>query len=69
MNTRSTQATRAVTKLLQESSCALSHLDIQKKLGDLCNRVTIYRIMDRSEKRGKIHKIIDIENNRYKYNK
>lgn len=59
--TRNTQAKTEILKLINESNTALSHSDIQVKLGDLCNRVTIYRVLERLEEEGKIHKIVNVD--------
>ena len=58
---RNTQAKAAIEELIESSNEALSHHDIQSSLGDLCNRVTIYRVLGRLEKEGVIHKMIDMD--------
>ena len=58
---RNTNAKTEIMKLIENSSQALSHSYIQDKVGDLCNRVTIYRVLDRLEEEGKIHKIVNID--------
>jgi Fur family ferric uptake transcriptional regulator len=60
-STRNTTAKSAIQLLLQQSSVALSHKDIQNEVGKLCNRVTIYRILDRLVEEGEIHKIINTD--------
>lgn len=55
--TRSTTAKTAVYELIMNSDVALSHSEIQKLAGDLCDRVTIYRILDRLVTEDVIHKI------------
>lgn len=57
---RNTQAKTEILNLINASETALSHYTIQEKVGDLCNRVTIYRILDRLEEEGKIHKIVNV---------
>ncbi|MDP9959743.1 Fur family transcriptional regulator [Chryseobacterium lathyri] len=59
--TRNTQAKTEILNVINHSDIALSQSDIQKKLGDLCNRVTIYRVLERLENEGLIHKIINID--------
>lgn len=54
---RNTPASSAVLNLIQNSAVALSHSEIQEKLEGLCDRVTIYRILDRLTEDGLIHKI------------
>ncbi|MGG5207668.1 Fur family transcriptional regulator [Chryseobacterium sp. MIQD13] len=58
---RNTQAKTEILNIINHSDIALSQPDIQKKLGDLCNRVTIYRVLERLEKEGLIHKIVNID--------
>lgn len=58
---RNTNAKTEIFKLIDGSSRALSHSDIQDQLGDLCNRVTIYRVLERLEEEGKIHKIVNVD--------
>jgi len=60
-NNRSTVAKSTILELIENSEIALSQPDIQAKIGDLCNRVTIYRVLDRLVDEGTIHKIIDID--------
>jgi len=59
--TRNTQAKTEILNLINGSETALSHHNIQEKLSNLCNRVTIYRVLDRLEEEGKIHKIVNID--------
>ena len=56
--TRNTTAKAAILELITLSEVALSHTDIQKITGDLCDRVTIYRILDRLLNEDVIHKIV-----------
>jgi Fur family ferric uptake transcriptional regulator len=56
-NTRNTTAKSAILELIQNSKVALSHTEIQKLNADLCDRVTIYRILDRLVNEDVIHKI------------
>ncbi|WP_050021025.1 Fur family transcriptional regulator [Chryseobacterium sp. P1-3] len=58
---RNTQAKTEILNLINSSDIALTHSDIQKKLGDLCNRVTIYRVLERLENEGAIHKIVNVD--------
>ena len=60
-STRNTQAKGAIEEMLGQSNEALSHHDIQSKLGDLCNRVTIYRVLTRLVEDGTIHKMVDMD--------
>lgn len=58
---RTTVAKSTILELIESSKVALSQPDIQTHIGDLCNRVTIYRVLDRLVEEGAIHKIIDID--------
>ncbi len=58
---RNTHAKTEILNLINSSDTALSHHNIQEKLGDLCNRVTIYRVLDRLEEEGKVHKIVNMD--------
>ena len=44
-NTRNTKAKAEILKFINSSTRAVSHLDIQKSLGEICDRVTIYRVL------------------------
>ena len=51
---------RALTlQLLSESNHALSHQNLEKKLGPKFDRVTLYRTLNTFEEKGIIHRIID----------
>ena len=58
---RNTVAKVAIKKLLEQSEQALSQGDIQAEVGDLCNRVTIYRILDRLVEEGYAHRVMDVD--------
>jgi Fur family transcriptional regulator, ferric uptake regulator len=58
---RTTKAKTEIQKLIVSSSVALSHSEIQKELNNLCDRVTIYRVLERLMKERVIHKIINID--------
>lgn len=57
---RNTFAKARILELIQESDCALSQPDIQHLLEGLCDRVTIYRILDRLAEEGAIHRIVTV---------
>ena len=44
---RNTLAKQAILDLISTSENALSHIEIQQKLNNLCDRVTIYRVLGR----------------------
>lgn len=58
---RNTHAKQAIESLVNNSLQAMSHQDIQTSLGDLCNRVTIYRVLGRLVEEGIIHKMVDMD--------
>lgn len=58
---RNTVAKTTIIELLKESGWALSHADIQNKIEGVCDRVTIYRILDRLYVEEKIHKTVGID--------
>lgn len=58
---RNTHAKTEILNIINSSESALSHTAIQEKIGDLCNRVTTYRVLDRLEEEGKIHKIVNVD--------
>lgn len=59
--TRNTQAKTEILSLINTSETALSHHMIQQKIGALCNRVTIYRVLERLEEEGLIHKFVNVD--------
>jgi Fur family transcriptional regulator, ferric uptake regulator len=58
--TRNTVAKARILELIQASSCALSQPAIQTALSGLCDRVTIYRILDRLTEEGFIHRVVAV---------
>jgi Fur family transcriptional regulator, ferric uptake regulator len=58
--TRNTAARSAILELINQSSVALSQPAIQHKLNGLCDRVTIYRVLERLLDDGLIHKIVNV---------
>lgn len=58
---RNTVARTQILNLIRDAGAALSHADLQDALGDLCNRVTIYRVLDRLLEERLIHKIVDVD--------
>jgi Fur family ferric uptake transcriptional regulator len=59
--TRNTPAKKEIHDLLFSSSVALSPIEIQKQLDGLCDRVTIYRVLERLLSEGTIHKIVNVD--------
>jgi Fur family transcriptional regulator, ferric uptake regulator len=58
---RNTAAKIEIQGLILNSSVALSHHEIQEKTKGLCDRVTIYRVLDRLVDDGIIHKIVNMD--------
>jgi Fur family ferric uptake transcriptional regulator len=59
--TRKTTAKTHILDLLEKASTALSHKEIQVELDGLCNRVTIYRVLERLLEEGFIHRIVNTD--------
>jgi Fur family ferric uptake transcriptional regulator len=58
---RNTTAKTEIQELILSTSVALSHTEIQEVTKGLCDRVTIYRILERLLEEGIIHKIVNID--------
>lgn len=58
---RNTIAKTKVLDLLKFSIGALSHADIQAALGNVCDRVTIYRILNQLVEDDIVHKVVTFE--------
>jgi Fur family ferric uptake transcriptional regulator len=56
---RNTIAKQKILDFIQKSDKAVSHADIQQNIGDLCDRVTIYRVLERLLQEDEIHKIVN----------
>jgi Fur family ferric uptake transcriptional regulator len=59
--TRNTIAKTEIRKLINSSPVALSQPEIQHELNDVCDRVTIYRVLDRLVEEGAIHRIVNVD--------
>lgn len=59
--TRNTTAKSVILNLLTQSKVALSHAEIQTLTDGICDRVTIYRVLDRLVNEDLIHKIVNLE--------
>jgi Fur family ferric uptake transcriptional regulator len=59
--TRSTSAKAKILRLISDSKTALSQSEIQNALEGFCDRVTIYRVLNRLVNEELIHKISTIE--------
>jgi Fur family ferric uptake transcriptional regulator len=58
---RNTAARTGILEVLKSAGRALSHPEIQETLDGLCDRVTIYRVLDRLIEERLIHKVIHPE--------
>jgi Fur family ferric uptake transcriptional regulator len=58
--TRNTQARKTILAMINESAVALSQPSIQHALNGLCDRVTIYRVLDRLVDEGLVHKVVNV---------
>jgi Fur family transcriptional regulator, ferric uptake regulator len=58
---RNTAAKAKILDVISQSDVALSHAEIQSVLGGLCDRVTIYRVLDRLVEEGFAHKVLNID--------
>lgn len=58
--TRNTQARKTILSMINDSNVALSQPAIQTALNGFCDRVTIYRVLDRLVEEGLVHKIVNV---------
>lgn len=58
---RNTKAKTEIKDLIFSSTIALSQSEIQNSLKGLCDRVTIYRVLNRLLNEGLIHKIVNTD--------
>lgn len=58
---RNTVARTQILDLIINSKTALSHAEIENLLDGLCNRVTIYRVLERLVEDNLVHKIINVD--------
>lgn len=59
--TRNTVAKTKILEFVKKSTGAVAHSDIQQSLKGICDRVTIYRVLDRLLNEGLVHKIVDMD--------
>lgn len=60
-HTRNTAAKREILDMISLSGVALSHSEIQASLDGSCDRVTIYRVLDRLVEEGAVHRIVNVD--------
>jgi Fur family transcriptional regulator, ferric uptake regulator len=58
---RKTIAKTVIFELISNSEVALSQIEIQNTVNGLCDRVTIYRVLNRLVDEDSIHKIVTID--------
>lgn len=58
---RNTIARTEILNLISTSGVAMSHGEVQAKLNGLCDRVTIYRVLDRLTEEGLVHKVLNTD--------
>jgi Fur family ferric uptake transcriptional regulator len=58
---RNTKAKQAVLHEISSSDFALSQPEIFDRVQGICDRVTVYRILDRLVTENKIHKIVNVD--------
>lgn len=59
--TRNTVAKTQILELITGSDVALSHSELQIATKGTCDRVTIYRVLDRLVEEGMVHKILNVD--------
>jgi Fur family ferric uptake transcriptional regulator len=59
--TRNTTAKTTILEIIKQSDVALSHTEIQNLSNNICDRVTIYRVLDRLMAEDVIHKIVNLD--------
>lgn len=60
-STRNTNAKTHIQEIISNSQVALSHAEIQTLINGLCDRVTIYRVLERLVDEGLAHKVVNID--------
>lgn len=58
---RNTSAKTTILDILTKSEVALSHNEIHKLTAGICDRVTIYRVLDRLINEDLIHKAVNLD--------
>jgi Fur family ferric uptake transcriptional regulator len=56
---KKTKMRMQVIDLLKEAPYAVTHTDIEERLGEQTDRVTLYRILKKFEEKGILHKVFD----------
>lgn len=58
-NLRNTNQREEILKIFLDHKHALSHADIEKKVGESIDRVTVYRTLKTFLSKGVVHKVLD----------
>lgn len=58
---KNTRAKTEILEVINNSAVALSHAEIQQVLLTDCDRVTIYRVLDRLVTEHLVHKIVNVD--------
>lgn len=48
-------------QIIRDSKHALSQMEVHKKLGSICDRVTVYRVLGRLLEDGHVHRVVDTD--------
>ncbi|WP_395632654.1 Fur family transcriptional regulator [Flavobacterium sp.] len=58
---RNTTAKATILTALENAHTALSHAELLALVNGVCDRVTVYRVLDRLVKEDKVHKVITLD--------
>lgn len=58
---RTTFAKSHIQELIANSGVAMSQVEIQERCEGVCDRVTIYRVLDRLVEEGTLHKTVNLK--------
>jgi Fur family ferric uptake transcriptional regulator len=57
---RNTIARKKILECILSNESAVSHAQLQEQMNGTCDRVTIYRVLDRLQKENLIHRIVNV---------
>jgi Fur family ferric uptake transcriptional regulator len=57
---RNTTARKKILEFILSSDAAVSHAKLQDQLSGICDRVTIYRVLERLQNENLIHRIVNV---------
>ena len=58
---RNTPSKQFILTLISDAGRALSQAEIQERTEGVCDRVTVYRVLDRLENEGDIHRVVHLD--------